>query len=313
MSKVLIMGGNGFIGSNIANYLHSKDVEVGIYDVITKDNGYINYQGNVLTDDKLDDIIKEYDSIIYLITSVSPKKSMDFPCESYVQDIPMLLRVLDSCVKSGRCNQVLFSSSGGTVYGEGLGKDLKEDEVVEEPINHYAICKVACEKILLLYNKLHGMNNIVLRIANPYGKGQNPVSGVGAITAFADKIKNGQKISLYGDGSIIRDFIDIDTVCDAFYKALQWNFDRNISPVFNVGSGIPLSLKDIIDIISSVLNIEPEIEYLENRPFDVKKNVLDMNKTISVLGLDMPSNHEEKIGEYIKELIKDNTNSQRKF
>ncbi len=302
MNKVLIMGGNGFIGSNVVDYLTNKNIDVDIYDLFVKDNGHRNYQGNILTDDKLDDIINNYDSIIYLITSVSPKKSMDFPTESYVQDIPMLLRVLESCVKSSHCKQIIFSSSGGTVYGEGIGKELKEDSVVEEPINHYAICKVACEKILLLYNKLYGMNNIILRIANPYGKGQNPASGVGVITTFLDKIIKGEKISLYGDGSIVRDFVDIQTVCEAFYKALQWNAQKEVVPVFNVGSGIALSLKDIIDIISSTLNIEPAIEYLEDRPFDVKKNVLDMTKSKEILGLEIPTDDCEKIKEYINEV-----------
>lgn len=307
MSKVLIMGGNGFIGSNIAEYLANKNVEVDIYDLFKKDNGFKNYQGNILTDDNLDDIIKNYDTIIYLITSVSPKKSMDFPTESYVQDIPMLLKVLESCRKSNRCNQIIFSSSGGTVYGEGKNKDLKEDITVEEPINHYAICKLASEKILLLYNKLYGMNNIILRIANPYGKGQNPASGVGVITTFVDKIIKGEKITLYGDGSIMRDFIDIESVCDAFYKSLIWDFDKNITPVFNVGSGEGLSLKEIIDIISTTLNIVPSIEFLPDRPFDVKENVLDMSKAKSVLGLEGSDDDRVKIQEYVKEMNKEIT------
>lgn len=297
--KVLIMGGNGFIGNNIADYLLSKGIEPEIYDLFLKKNGYKSYQGNILTDDKLDDILSQYQTIIYLVTSVSPKKSMEFPEESYTQDIPMLLRVLDSCVKNGSTKKIIFSSSGGTVYGEGLGRDLTEEGCTEEPINNYAICKLTCEKLLILYNKLYGMNNVILRIANPYGKGQNPASGVGVITTFLDKIINEERISLYGDGNIVRDFIDIESVCDAFYKAITWENKDKINPVFNVGSGHPLTLNNIISLISQTLGVEPQIEYLPERYFDVKYNVLNMEKSKNILGFTPLFNTEEKIVEYI--------------
>lgn len=302
--KVLIMGGNGFIGSNIAEYLFKKGYEVVIYDISYRDNGYKNYIGNILTDDNLDKIIGQFDNIIYLITSVSPKKSMDFPMESYTQDIPMLYRVLEACKNSGTGKKVIFSSSGGTVYGESLGKELREDYVIEEPISNYGISKLTSEKMLLLYNRLFGMNNVILRISNPFGKGQNPASGVGVITTFADCIINGKTITLYGSGDTIRDFIDVEFVAESFYKALEYQKENDVTPVFNVGSGIGLSLKEIINIISSALNIEPNIKYIESRPFDVKKNVLNMEKSSKYLGLEAHTREsiENSIEYYVKSL-----------
>ncbi len=301
--KVLVMGGNGFIGQNIVNYFADNNDDVEIYDLYAKDNGFKNHVGNVLTDDNLEEIISEFDLIVYLITSVSPKKSMEFPIESYTQEIPMLIKVLDCCVKS-KCKRVLFSSSGGTVYGEAVKDKLDEDTTVEQPINHYAICKVACEKILMLYNKLYGMENVILRISNPYGLGQNPASGVGVITTFADKIIKGEEINLYGDGEIIRDFIDVNKVAEAFYKASEWKFDPSIQPVFNVGSGYPLSINDIIRIISEELKVTPNINYLESRSFDVKRNVLSMDKTKKYLKLSEKDDEVKKIKKYVKEMKK---------
>lgn len=299
--KVLVMGGNGFIGQNIVRYFAESNDDVEIYDLFAKDNGFVNHSGNVLTDDNLDEIISKFDVIVYLITSVSPKKSMEFPIESYTQEIPMLIKVLDSCLKS-KCKRVLFSSSGGTVYGEAQNDKLEEDTTIEQPINHYAICKVACEKILMLYNKLYGMENVVLRISNPYGLGQRPESGVGVITTFADKIIKGEEINLFGDGEIVRDFIDVNKVAETFYKASEWNFDPSILPVFNVGSGYPLSINEIIKIISEELGVTPKINYLENRKFDVKRNVLSMDKTNKYLGLSEKENEVENIKKYVKEL-----------
>lgn len=300
--KVLVMGGNGFIGRNIVNYFEGNGIDVDIYDLFISDTSVVSYQGNILTDDHLEEIISKYDTIIYLVTSVSPKKSMDFPESSYTQDIPMLLRTLDCC-RNGNTRRVIFASSGGTVYGEGNGLSLRED-TVEQPINHYAICKLSSEKILQLYNKLYGMENIILRIANPYGIGQNPLSGVGAITTFARKMLDDEEITLFGNGSISRDFIRVEAVCDAFYRASLWEYDNSVTPVFNVGSGQGLTLNQIIEIVSDTLEVTPKIDYLPERSFDVKHNVLDIEKSKNVLGYNPGNDEVPYIKEYVKELKK---------
>src|SRR5574344_1077953 len=173
---------------------------------------------------------------------------MENPTSAYTNDVPLLIKTLDSCVKSN-VKRVIFSSSGGTIYGETSGQNAREDDR-KFPINNYAICKLTCENILNMYNKLHGMENISLRISNPYGIGQRPESGVGVITTFVDKICKGEPITLFGDGSITRDFLDVEKVAEAFYDAINWKFDNDIDPIFNIGSGQGLTLKQIVDIIS---------------------------------------------------------------
>lgn len=305
MSNVLIMGGNGFIGKNICKYFDMHNLDYGIYDLFTTVSSHDTYQGNILTDDNLEDILKSYDTIIYLITSVSPKKSVDFPEQAYIQDVPMLLRVLNYCIENGVTKKVVFASSGGTVYGECNGDSLKEDENIEYPINNYAICKLACEKILLYYNKVYNMNNVILRIGNPYGIGQNPSSGVGVITTFVEKVLNGEEIVLFGDGSVVRDYVDVDTVARAFYNAVFYESKKDVVPVFNVGSGVEINLNDIINLISTTLNIKPKIKKLPERNFDVKRNVLNMEKSSKYLDLESCDMEKEKIKEYIK-YLKDN-------
>lgn len=303
MEKVLVIGGSGFIGSNICKYLESKNIKCSSYDIRENSDVKESYVGDILNDLQFEDIVRKHDSLIYLITTVSPKKSMENPDSSYVNDVPLLIKTLDVCLKVG-LKRVVFASSGGTIYGNNEGKKSLEDDQLD-PINHYAICKLTCEKILQMYNKLYSMENISLRISNPYGIGQNPNSGVGVITTFANQIINEENINLFGNGDITRDFIDVNYVANAFYLATIWKFDKSIHPIFNIGSGQGISLKEIISIVSDVLEIEPKINYLPEREFDVKTNILNIDKARKYLGYEHINNEEENIRKYIKQL-KDN-------
>lgn len=300
MKRVLIVGGCGFIGSAIRDVLVDKGYRFGIYDM-SADTASIPqnipyYQGDILKDDNLVEIFSKYDVLIYLLSSIMPQQSMDNPEEIYTKDIPMLLRVLEICNKAG-IKRVIYSSSGGAVYGEH-NLPNSEDMTITNPQNHYAICKLTCEKILLLYNRLYEMDNIVLRVANPYGINQRIESGVGAISAFIKKIMNDEPVIVYGDGEVVRDYIPVENVAKAFMMAIEWNQDASIIPVFNVGSGEGLSLNRIIEIISESLEKNPSVEYIEPREFDVRSSVLNMSKTEKYIGIINRIGAEDAIREY---------------
>lgn len=305
MKRVLIIGGSGFIGKNITEKLVSHGIFVASYDLYENLYANKNYIGNINDDKDFENIVGGYDEIIYLITTVSPKQSMENPDATYVKDIPLLLKTLDACVKNG-VKRVIYSSSGGTVYGDSNGKKLKETNF-NEPKNHYAVCKLTCEKILEMYNSLYNMENITLRISNPFGKGQNPTSGVGFITAVINQIMSGKQVELYGDGSVVRDFVDVEDVAEAFYLAVEWKFDNKIIPVFNIGSGEGVSLKEIVYIVSDILGVQPQIRYFPKRNFDVLFNVLDINKAIKELNYLPNSNIRSIIKKYIDFINKNHT------
>ena len=298
--KVLVMGGNGYIGRNIVKAFNAHSETVDVYDLFGDENDIHFLQGNVIDDEKLDETVSRFDTVIYLISSVSPKKSMDEPESAYVNDIPMLIKVLDSCVHSG-CKRVIFASSGGTVYGEGEGRVLSEDSYCQ-PINHYAICKEASEKILLMYNQRYGMENMILRVSNPYGPGQNPKSGVGAITIFTRKVLADEDITLYADPDTVRDYINIHDVAEAFYQATYYDFDKDVVPVYNIGSGKGFSLRDIISIIADALDKKVNVKVVESRGYDVKYNVLNIEKAQNYLSYGSHEDEEDRIREYILKL-----------
>jgi UDP-glucose 4-epimerase len=295
--KVLVFGASGFIGRNVVECFRRYNCTVATYDRVSASSRVDSFCGDVSTDASLPEILGAFDTIIYLISSITPQRSMQDPESAYVTDIPRLLKILDMCVQRG-VRRVILPSSGGTVYGNSLMANNENQNT--SPINNYGISKLACEKILQMYNLLHGMENVVLRISNPYGPGQTVQSGVGAVTAFTSSISMDKPIVIYGDGENVRDFVAINYVAEAFYNAAQWKFSQEISPVFNIGSGCGLTLNRVIEIISTALSKRPNIEYRPSRIFDVRCNYLDITKAMNTLGYFAPTDPEGDIAHYAR-------------
>ena len=295
--KVLVIGGSGFIGRNVVDCFRRHDSTVAIYDAVAPPAPIESFCGDVLTDVNLSETLAAFDTIIYLVSTVTPQRSMQDPQSAYVNDIPRLLRVLEGCVKHG-VKRVILASSGGTIYGNSSVANNENQNT--SPINHYGISKLACEKILQMHNLLYGMENVILRIANPYGPGQKVQSGVGAVTAFTNSISADEPIVIYGDGENVRDFVAIKYVAESFYDAAQWKYSQAISPIFNIGSGCGISLNRVIEIISTAMNKLPKIEYRPSRLFDVRCNYLDISKATNTLGYCAPADPEGDIAHYAR-------------
>lgn len=298
MKNVLVVGGNGFIGKNIIESLLNNDINVSVYDRTKFEKIQNSYVGDIFNDVNFNNYFSNIDAVIYLVTTVSPKKSMDNPNEAYEKDVPLLIKTLECC-KENNIKRLIFASSGGAIYGDA-GINKSREDSFNQPINNYGICKLTCEKILQMYNVLYGMENISLRISNPYGEGQNSNTGVGVITTFADYIMSGKDINIYGDGSIVRDFIHVKDVADAFYLSLLYKYNNEIIPVFNIGSGVGLSINDIIQLVEDTFKKKANINYLDGRLFDVKYNVLDIKKAQDYLNYSPNPNETEKIKQYLK-------------
>jgi len=297
--RVLVIGGNGFIGCNVVNALISKGIGVVVYDTAfpKKMNEKATYfQGNFSLQTDIGDILDQVDSVVYLLSSVTPQTSMENSCLPYTLDIPLLLHLLDSCLNHG-VNRVVFSSSGGTIYGDTADDKHCDESLQEAPINHYGISKLAIEKILLMYNKLNGMDNVVLRLANPYGSGQDPMSGIGAVAAFVYAAIMNKPIHLYGNGNYIRDYVAISDVAEAFYDALVWK-SGDCTPIFNIGSGKKVMIREILEWVSEALGSDLIIEHYPCREFDVRCNYLSIVKAKRYLHYSPTVMPEDGIKEY---------------
>ena len=282
--RVLVVGGNGFLGVNIVGELILRGMSVSVLDIHPPRLALpgVAYHCGAVGDRKLlEQSIRGQQCIIYLKSSTTPASSMLDATRAYCEDLPDLMATCETCLKLG-VRKIVFASSGGTVYGDlKINRPYREDDPTH-PRNHYGIAKVAAENILLMYNALQGMDNIILRISNPYGTGQNSMSGVGAITAFAEKIINDETIHIFGDGNIIRDYIEVSDVTKAFAAAVELKPVCDL-PIFNVGSGNGFSLLQLVHILQDCLQRQAAIEFSPQREFDVLYNVLDISKAKELL------------------------------
>lgn len=169
---------------------------------------------------------------------------------------------------------MIFISSGGTVYGKITKCPIPEDTITY-PISSYGVQKITIEKLLYLYKYMYGLDYRVVRLANPYGPYQRPNGKLGVITTFTYKALNKEEISIYGDGSVIRDFIYIDDAVNAIVTLA--NNECKYS-TYNIGSGKGTSVNEALKAIESTLGVELAINHTKARPVDVPVNYLDVSR-----------------------------------
>lgn len=286
MKRCMLIGGAGFIGQNLARALKAS------YDITIVDR--IDCIDSLLADIKYlkrdffengleDELFKDVDCVVLLACTVGPKSSMENPELCYKTDIVCLNRLLEQMHKNN-CRQLIFISSGGTVYGEHEEKLLNE-KMDNFPINHYGIMKLTQEKIILMYNRIYGMNNVIFRLSNPYGSGQKMSSGIGAVTAILNNVMNNDKIHIWGDGRVVRDYIYINDAVDMIKSFLDKSEKLPYTnAVYNVGTGVGTSLNELITIVEEVTGRKADVDYEAPRAEDVSSNILDNSKIKSIIG-----------------------------
>ena len=176
--------------------------------------------------------------------------------------------------------KVVFISSGGTVYGKEVRCPLNEDTPTN-PISSYGLQKVTIEKLLYLYNYMYGLDYRIIRLANPYGPYQRPNGVLGAVTTFTYKALKNEEIMVYGDGTVVRDYIYIDDALRGIKNIVEGKCEHKI---FNLGSGYGISINELISCIEKTLSRNLKVIYMESRAVDVPENYLDISRYESYYG-----------------------------
>lgn len=275
--KCVIFGGGGFIGSAIADCLLLNGYSVRIFER-PRVEPYRTFDGNekiewitgdFLSSHDVANAIDGVDVVLHLISTTLPKSSNDDPIYDVQSNLVGTLALLNAMVEQ-KVRKIIFISSGGTVYG--IPKYLPIDENhPTNPLVSYGITKLAIEKYLFLYERMHGIKSVILRVTNPYGERQRIESGQGAIAVFLYNARIGKPIEIWGDGNVIRDYIHVNDVASAFVKAVEYQGSKSI---FNISSGAGTSLNDLLAIIEDVLGHTVLRNYLPVRSFDVPVSVL---------------------------------------
>lgn len=276
--NILVLGGNGFIGSHLVDKLLFEGHIVRVFDKseehYRKALPNVDYHlGEFGNRGLLSEALKDIDVVVHLISTTLPKTSNDDPVFDIQSNVIESLFLLEQCV-ANKVKKVIFVSSGGTVYGIPQSLPVLEENQTN-PICSYGISKLAIEKYLILFKQLYNLDFVIVRPSNPFGSRQNPFGIQGVIPVFLGKILRGDPIQIWGNGSIVRDFIYIEDLVEALYRAINCNSTFHI---FNIGSGRGTSLNDLLSIMRSVTEKNPSVLYTSSRTYDVPAIFLDISK-----------------------------------
>lgn len=275
--KIVIFGGGGFIGSAIVDRLLLDGHDLRIFER-SRVEPYRQFSeaekvewmvGDMLSINDINHGLLDRDLAIHLASTTLPKSSNEDPIYDVQSNLVGTLQILNTMVKL-HVKKIIFISSGGTVYGTPQYLPIDESHPCNPQVS-YGITKLAIENYLHLYEKLHGIKALILRVTNPFGKRQRIETAQGAVSVFLHRAISGQPLNIWGDGSTTRDYIYIDDVAEAFACAINYDGQKSI---FNVSQGVGTSLNELIALIEETLGYPIEKHYLPARDIDVTKNIL---------------------------------------
>jgi UDP-glucose 4-epimerase len=281
MDKVLLIGGGGFIGARLARQCAAAGMAVRIADVVAPP-GHNDASADVevmvgdFTDPAdLDRMLDGVDVVVHLAHRamlLGLDSSMVVEIE---RNVAPAVRLFDHCLAHPHI-RVVFVSSGGTVYGEPEVRAPIPERAALKPISVYGTSKSMIEQVLGLYAAQRGLKSIVVRPGNAYGPGQLPFKGQGLVPTVMASALQGKPITIYGDGTAIRDYIHVDDIAGGIVAAIQ---SGRVGETYNVGTGLGTSINTLIDEylrpVMSARGIEISLQYAGARGVDVSYNVLD--------------------------------------
>jgi len=277
--RVLVLGGNGFIGSHVVDHLVAAGHKVRVFDrsveLYREPLKHVEYRFGRFDDTfQVAEALDGMDAVCHLISSTVPGTSNLDPVVDVESNLVNTLKLLEQMRKKN-LHRILYLSSGGAVYGNTVTSPIGEDQPLN-PISSYGVVKVSIEKYLLMYQQLYGFKPIILRPSNPYGPRQGHVGVQGLIGTFLARILAGERLEIWGDGSVVRDYMHVSDLSRLCVSALE----SETCGVFNAGSGEGNSINQIVDLIRNLADEELQIDYRQGRACDVQEVVLDISKAI---------------------------------
>lgn len=309
MTKIILTGGAGFIGSNILEYLINRKNHVIVIDDLTSgklsnishlsNNKYFGFENCSITNYKyLDKIFKNTDLVLNQAASKKtvcdkdPRKDLKVNAEGTFN---LLKLSLDNNVKK------FIHASTGSVYGENTGKNFQTENTPKKPVSYYGVSKYAAEKYIQVFSHLYNLNYTILRYFHIYGPNQDYSPNGGVLSIFINSLLNNKPLTIYGDGSQQRIFTYVQDVVRANIFSIKNKSTNN--QIFNCTYGERIKLIDALNLICKFIKINPtKINYADWKLGDIK-NFSVSNKKLKNLGFNYNYNFEKGIKKTIKSFM----------
>lgn len=309
-NSLLLTGGAGFIGSHLSERLISEQAQLTILDdlndfyppevkrrnleQVAQRGDFELIQVDIGDHKRLQDALsgRSYDAIIHLAARAGVRPSLVQPFLYERINIQGTLSLLEFA-RQTKCRKFIFASSS-SIYGKNGDPPFSEDTVDLYPLSPYGVTKLAGEKLCHCFAHLYEMEVICLRLFTVYGPRQRPDL---AIHKFTRLIEQNRPLSVFGDGHSLRDYTYIDDIVDGIMAALPL---KERFAIFNLGSGRPISLKEMIHLLEKCLGKKAQLQIEEDKPEDMPFTLADLGKAKRILGYAPRVKFEEGLSHFVK-------------
>ena len=279
--RVVVTGGAGFIGSHVTDALVVRGDEVVVVDSLVTGKRENLPTGAALevrdVREPLDDVFDTLrpEAVFHLAAQADVRVSVERPVEDAAVNVLGTVRVLEAASRHGA--QVVFSSTGGAIYGDGDGPTTEDAPL--RPVSPYGAAKLAAEEYVRAFNRLHGSTHVALRFGNVYGPRQDPHGEAGVVAIFLGALARDEAPRIFGDGRQTRDYVYVGDVARATLSALGQE-----GGVFNVGTGKETSVLELFDLCRRVSGSSLEPVHVDARLGELERSVLDPTRAADELG-----------------------------
>ncbi len=286
--KALVTGGAGFIGSHLTEKLHQNNIEVLVVDNLLtgKKENLLSLDlentiyGDVGSEETLK-IIKNFnpDVCFHLAAQSSVVISVEDPLLDFEHNLLQPVQLIKTLLETD-CKQFIFTSSGGTIFGEPEVIPTSEDDYAGEPASPYGLAKKKLNELIEVMLQNETMSYSILNLSNVYGPRQDPHGEAGVMSIFTGKLMNNETPTIYGDGKQTRDYVYVLDVVDALIKSAET--DDNL--FLNIGTGVETSVNELVSILSQKISWDGEPEYAPKREGELLRSVLNNERAMSQIG-----------------------------
>ncbi len=285
MADTLVIGGNGFLGSHVVDALARRGHQVAAFDrfgVLKPqfvEPGVEAISGDFLNAADLRAAVAGRDVVLHFLSTTDPATAEDDPTLDLRTNIMSSIQLFETC-STADVGRVVFASTGGAIYGDQDATVFREDDLTF-PVSPYAIGKQAIEGYLRYFRRKRGLASTVFRISNPYGPRQNPAKRQGVIPIFLRRLERGLPLVVYGDGSMIRDYMYVADMADMVAEAVTRGTEHDL---YNLGSGVGTSVRELVRCIAEATGTEPQVHHAPKPPTFVDHVTLDTSRFAGEFG-----------------------------